>query len=66
MLRFKGFMDLHWDVIITSAKEVLFLSVLLYCEIGPYSVRYDHRCVAGMNVMFARICIWAGIMHHHT
>lgn len=23
-----GFMDLHWDVIITSAKEAMFLSVM--------------------------------------
>lgn len=66
----RGLVDPRWGVVVASAEEVLFLSTLFYCDIGPYSVRYKLQCVFGMNVMFAKrrdeTCNWAGIMHHDT
>lgn len=44
-----GIMDLHWGVVIASAKEVTFLSVLYDCDIGPYAVRYKLQCVVGVD-----------------
>lgn len=42
-------MELHWDVNISYAKEVRFLSVLFYCDFGQCSVRYQLQCIVRMN-----------------
>lgn len=59
VLRFKVMNEDLWiytgGVINASAEEVMFLSALFSCDIGPYSVRYILQCVSGMNVMFAKI-----------
>lgn len=73
MLRFRGFMDPHWDVVvITSAKEDACVCYF-YCDVGPYSARYNFECVVGINVLFCqdethpgKTCIWAGITHRDT
>lgn len=67
MLRFRGFMDPHWDVVVVTSV------CYFYCDVGPYSARYHFERVAGINVLFCRdeahpgkTRIWAGITHRDT
>lgn len=46
----RGFMDLHWDVLITSAMEI---SVCYFVCCGPYSVKYEHN--------LEEMCVWASL-----
>lgn len=74
MLRFRGFMDLRWDVVvITSAKEDACLSVVFTVMLDHIQRGITFECVVGINVLFCqdethpgKTCIWAGIAHRDT
>lgn len=64
------FMDLHWDVIITSAKEAMFLSVMflwtIFSEVWTSVHLWDEFDVCQERANLDEMRIWAGVMHHDT